>query len=81
MHPRTNGDAPPVNAKSDLADRHLSSVVTDFMKMLSADRAEIACKLRKGGLNHCTGFPGSHCQPVPRSLLSTTVGAPNYKGI
>ena len=39
-----------MNAKSDLADRHLSSVVTDFVKMLGANRAEIACKLPKGGL-------------------------------
>ena len=50
MHRTTHGDVQPVNAKSDLADRHLSSVVTDFMKMLSADRAEISCKLPKGGL-------------------------------
>ena len=50
MRRTTIGDAQPVNAKSDLADRHLSSVVTDFMKMISADRAEIACKLPKGGL-------------------------------
>jgi len=39
-----------VDAKSDLADRHLSSVVTDFMKILIAETAEIACKLPKVGL-------------------------------
>jgi hypothetical protein len=43
-------DDEPVNAKSDLADRYLSSVVTDFVKMLSTDRAEIASNLRKGAL-------------------------------
>lgn len=39
-----------MNAKSDLADRHLFSVVTDFMKMLGAGTAEISCKLPKRGL-------------------------------